>query len=56
MSNHHKNYDPLDYVEDFDYDLDEDDIEHGICYNCNGSGEASHDGSTCYVCGGKGEV
>jgi DnaJ-class molecular chaperone len=55
MSNFHKNYDPMDYDES-DFDLDEDDVEHGICPNCSGSGEGNFDGSTCFVCGGSGEI
>jgi hypothetical protein len=54
MSNFHKNYDPMDYDES-DFDLDEDDVEHGICQVCNGSGEGSYSDSACYACGGSGE-
>ena len=61
MSNHHKNiYYPFGYedalYDESDFDLEEDDVEHGICPMCNGSGEGSHSDSTCYVCGGSGET
>ena len=46
-------YDPDDYPEFVDGDDEE--AEHGICRNCNGSGEGMHDGTLCYTCKGKGE-
>ena len=30
--------------------------ESGICSDCQGSGEGSHEGATCRTCGGSGEV
>ncbi len=40
-----------------DYEISfSDHDEHGICQDCNGSGEGRHDGSTCKTCRGAGET
>lgn len=33
---------------------EEEEEEPPMCFNCNGTGEGSYDGSSCSVCGGKG--
>lgn len=34
---------------------DDDEVDHGICPACNGSGEGQYDGSICRTCRGSGE-
>ena len=37
-------------------DQPDDEIWHGICPHCSGSGEGQNEGSTCNFCKGKGEI